>query len=153
MVKTRDVHDFPHESHFNIDKWLLHIGAKLGLSREQLRPLQAALELSQATEQKVRADAGDAESHRPSAFLTGVEMAEILADLGLHDEGLVAAVLYRHVRERHLSLPRIEKEFGPVVALLIENVLQLLVQPVASREELIQVHLAQHAPEGRLREL
>ncbi len=127
MVKTRDVHDFPNESHFNIEKWLLQIGAKLGLSREQLKPLQAALELSQATEQKVRADAGDGESHRPSAFLTGVEMAEILADLGLHDEGLVAAVLYRHVRERNLSLAKIEKQFGPVVALLIENVLQMAV--------------------------
>src|SRR5690606_28553761 len=124
MVKTRDVHDIHNDSHVDIEKWVAQVGNKLGLPADQLHILRSALELSLKTSQKLVADQAD---QRPSAFLTGMEMAEILSDLGLDDEGLTAAILYRHVREGRLSLKHIEKHFGPVVASLIDSVLRMAV--------------------------
>src|SRR5690606_30183163 len=65
--------------------------------------------------------------NRPNAFLTGMEMAEILAELGMDDDGLLAALLYRHVREQFLSLSQVESQFGSVVASLINSVLQMAI--------------------------
>src|SRR5690606_35063660 len=106
MVKTRDVHDIHNDSHVDIEKWVAQVGNKLGLPADQLHILRSALELSLKTSQNGVTDQAD---QRPSAFLTGMEMAEILSDLGLDDEGLTAAILYRHVREGRLSLKRSEE--------------------------------------------
>ena len=125
MVKTRDIHDINNENHIDVGEWVTQVGDKLALDQPLRDQLHSALELSFETEQALRSSAREHPKHRPSAFLTGVEMAEILADLGLNDEGLVAAVLYRHVRENHLSLPLVEHQFGSVVAELIKNVLQM----------------------------
>ncbi|WOA32905.1 GTP diphosphokinase [Alloalcanivorax xenomutans] len=55
----------------------------------------------------------------------GLEMADILADLGADTETLPAAVLYRAVREGQMSLLEVDKEFGERVARLIEGVLRM----------------------------
>ena len=55
----------------------------------------------------------------------GLEMAEVLVDLGADTDVLPAAILYRSVREGQISLPEVEKEFGPDVARLIEGVLRM----------------------------
>ncbi|HCE41567.1 MAG TPA: GTP diphosphokinase, partial [Alcanivorax sp.] len=55
----------------------------------------------------------------------GLEMADVLADLGADAEALPAAVLYRAVREGQLSLLEVEKEFGAPLATLIEGVLRM----------------------------
>ena len=60
-----------------------------------------------------------------SSFQTGLEIAEILADLKLDQESLVAAVIYRGVREGKITLEAVNKHFGPVVAKLIEGVLRM----------------------------
>jgi GTP pyrophosphokinase len=52
-------------------------------------------------------------------------MAEILTTLQVNEETLVAAVLYRAVREDKLALKVVKDNFGPVVASLIEGVLQM----------------------------
>ncbi len=122
MVKTRDVHDISNENLIDIPKWVLRIGNKLGLEQEQRQLLEAALQLSFETEKKVRLAGRQVGNYRPSAFLTGVEMAEILADLGLNDEGLVSAILYRHVREENLTLKSVERKFGAEVSNLIDHV-------------------------------
>ena len=43
-------------------------------------------------------------------------MAEILAGLQLDKDSLVAAILYRSVRENKCSLAEIDKAFGSTVA-------------------------------------
>ena len=57
-----------------------------------------------------------------NSFLTGLEMAEILADLKLDQDSLVAAVVYRAVRERKTDLLAVEHRFGEVVAQLVDGV-------------------------------
>jgi GTP pyrophosphokinase len=58
-------------------------------------------------------------------FRIGREMADILAELGADGDALPAAVLYRAVREGHLSLVEVEKEFGEQIARLIDGVLRM----------------------------
>ena len=50
-----------------------------------------------------------------------------------------------HLDRRHLDAPRI--------GALVEDLLQLLVQTLALRQQVVQLHLAQHAPQRRLGEL
>lgn len=60
-----------------------------------------------------------------SSYLAGLEMAEILADLHLDCETLVAAVLYRSVREKKLTLDKVQTQFGQTVAKLIGGVARM----------------------------
>ncbi|TCS39816.1 GTP diphosphokinase [Reinekea marinisedimentorum] len=60
-----------------------------------------------------------------SAFKTGLEMAEILSELGLDQDALVAAVLYRAVREDELQIETVQDQFGPKIANLIRGVAQM----------------------------
>jgi GTP pyrophosphokinase len=62
---------------------------------------------------------------RTSSFLTGLAMADILSELNLDQESLMAAVLYRAVREGKIELAQISKEFGPDVADLIDGVMRM----------------------------
>ncbi len=126
MVKIRDVHDIYNETHVDVDEWVGRISDKVGLPAGQIVTLREAFELAFRVEQD-RRTSGVGPGHRASAFLTGLEMAEILADLGLADEGLVAAILYRHVREDLLTLAEVEDRFGADVASLIKRVLQMAV--------------------------
>ena len=52
-------------------------------------------------------------------------MAEILADLGLDQDAIVAAVLYRTVREEELALDTVKDQFGPKIANLIHGVMRM----------------------------
>ncbi|WP_313519301.1 GTP diphosphokinase, partial [Pseudomonas sp.] len=60
-----------------------------------------------------------------SSFQTGLEIAEILADLKLDQDSLIAAVLYRGVREGQIQLADVNQRFGATVAKLIEGVLRM----------------------------
>ncbi len=54
-----------------------------------------------------------------------LDIAEILADLKLDQDSLIAAVLYRGVREGHIALPVVSQRFGVVVAKLIDGVARM----------------------------
>jgi len=64
-------------------------------------------------------------SDQVSCFKTGLEMVQILDELQLDTSSLIAAVLYRPVREDKLSLTKVEKNFGKEVAKLVKGVLQM----------------------------
>ena len=122
MVKVRE--DYPHkpDGSVDIDGWLARIGAKV--------ELRAPAELKRACEFAEMVDRENTAvdhiwSVRSSAFLTGLAMADILADLKLDQESLIAAVLYRLVREGKISQQDIEKQFGRDIGLLIEGVLRM----------------------------
>lgn len=57
-----------------------------------------------------------------TSYLAGLEMAELLADLHLDGEALVAAIVYRSVREEKVEESRIREKFGDNVADLINGV-------------------------------
>lgn len=60
-----------------------------------------------------------------SSYLAGLEMAEILAELRLDTETLIAAILYRSVREKKVSIDEIERQFGAIVSKPITGVIRM----------------------------
>jgi len=121
----------------NLELWLDTIIEKIHGTMEDKQHLQRACELSQQLDSvawysvtpawgKVR----DAQHKEPlptavNSFATGLEMAQILAELHLDANTLLAALLYRPVREGKLALANVEQEFGKSVARLIEGVLRM----------------------------
>ena len=103
-------------------KWLEQLGERVAV-RDHDTLARACARAEQCER------AGDAAGARwpygKGCLAIGLEMADILADLGADAEALPAAVLYRAVREGQLSLPDVEREFGTPVARLIEGVLRM----------------------------
>ncbi|KAA8731628.1 bifunctional (p)ppGpp synthetase/guanosine-3',5'-bis(diphosphate) 3'-pyrophosphohydrolase [Acinetobacter qingfengensis] len=63
--------------------------------------------------------------HRSNTFAMGIGMADILAHLNVDEETLVAAVLYRSVREELTTLDEVEQEFGHAVSQLVKGTLAM----------------------------
>lgn len=57
-----------------------------------------------------------------NSYLAGLEMAELLADLHLDNEALIAAIVYRTVREAKADEAEIAEHFGDNVAALVNGV-------------------------------
>src|SRR5690606_31848739 len=92
-----------------------------GVDREGL---QAACEFAREAELQAK-EGQNRWAGNASSFRTGLEIAEILADLKLDQDSLVAAIVYRAVREEQVPLETVAERFGPVVAKLIEGVLRM----------------------------
>jgi len=125
MVQVRDHHPVQEQGTVNIEQWVDSLLSKIVTDRDVRDILITACEMAQEAEEK----SGD-ERWTPtvSSFRTGLEMAEILAELHLYDvDSLVAAILYRVVRERRLSIEKVKQHFGAEVAQLISSVLKMAV--------------------------
>ncbi|WP_097460755.1 GTP diphosphokinase [Mangrovitalea sediminis] len=122
MVKVREDYVLNPDGKADIDRWITHIQSSVPL--DDPAQLYRACELSQAIDQQaVREDRLWTEGG--SSFLTGLEMAQILADLHMDQASLVAAVLYRSVREERVELAVIARDFGEEIAKLIDGVQQM----------------------------
>ncbi|MEG0481897.1 MAG: bifunctional (p)ppGpp synthetase/guanosine-3',5'-bis(diphosphate) 3'-pyrophosphohydrolase [Acinetobacter sp.] len=64
-------------------------------------------------------------NHRTNTFATGIGMADILAHLHADEDTLVAAVLYRSVREGLTTLDDIQQQFGEQVYNLVKGTLAM----------------------------
>lgn len=123
MVKVREDHPILEDGSVNIEAWLGRIERDANI--HDVPTLIKACETSKgALDRAIQRDPAWAD-RIPCSFRTGLEMAEILADLRLDEETLVAAVLYRSVREELLPLSDVRKDFGEGVANLIQGVLQM----------------------------
>lgn len=122
MVKVREDYPCLDDGQVDLETWLNRIRQKVELFDDTLL---RACQYIERLDQEVRRD--DVWSSRTSSYLTGLAMADILADLHLDQESLVAAVLYRSVREEKVSLLEIQKMFGPDIAELIEGTLRMAV--------------------------
>jgi GTP pyrophosphokinase len=124
MVKVREDHPITEEGAVDIDAWISRLYELDTLEASARAPIKRACEQSLKAEREAIA----AENIWPdgsSSFRTGLEMAEILADLQLDCETLQAAILYRAVRENKLTLKDVESNFGEVVAKLVKGVLRM----------------------------
>ena len=122
MVKVREEYHISDDGLIDIDRWVLHLAEKVRL--DDVNVVKQACELSLEIEEKaVKHDLVWAKGH--SSFQTGLEMAQILAELNLDQQALVASILYRAVREERLSLDTVKKRFGEDVANLIDGVQQM----------------------------
>src|SRR5438552_6325708 len=88
-----------------------------------------------------RAFAFAEESHRGQKRLSGddfiehpIGVATILADLGMDTTTLVASLLHDVVEDTDLTVERIEEEFGPQVALIVDGLTKLDKITFRSRE-------------------
>jgi GTP pyrophosphokinase len=122
MVQVREEYSFNPDGRVNFDQWLARLESYVALdNHEQIRK---ACELSWDVEQRVVA-ARNVWTPGISSYRTGLEMAEILAQLHLDSEAIIVSVLYRPVRETQLSLDTVRAEFGQAIANLLEGVLRM----------------------------
>ncbi len=122
MVQVRKLWPLNDDGSVDIEQWLDRL--VLGNNPLARQVLYRACVLSQASE-AVAVASDRIWSTGSNSFLTGLEMAEILNELHLDENTLVAAVLYRSVREGKLPLISVEEQFGQSVAKLIDGVQQM----------------------------
>jgi GTP pyrophosphokinase len=122
MVKVREDHPITDEGHVDLDVWVEKLAAKISL--EDTSRLRRALDFSQNIESEV---VQQAKQWTPgnSSFLVSLEMAHILADLNLDEDTIIAALLYRIVREGRVSIDTVGKNFGASISKLISGALQM----------------------------
>ncbi|CAI3796232.1 GTP pyrophosphokinase [Pseudomonas sp. MM221] len=122
MVQVRVHQPVNTDGSINLEGWLDHVvSVDSALDRAALKE---ACEFAHEIEKK-----GNPAKHSwadgTSSFQAGLEIAEILADLKLDQDSLVAAVIYRSVREGKVTLAEVSQRFGPVVSKLIDGVLRM----------------------------
>ncbi|WP_339339291.1 GTP diphosphokinase [uncultured Oceanicoccus sp.] len=122
MVTVRKQQPEKADGSVDIEQWLARLPVDAGFDTQLLK---TACETSYAAEQKAFAISDKAWDERTSSFRIGLEMAEILADLHLDQPTLIAAILYRAVREEKLSLAAIEAQFGQDVLRMIKGVMRM----------------------------
>ncbi|RRV29605.1 GTP diphosphokinase [Pseudomonas sp. o96-267] len=122
MVQVRAHQLVNDDGSINLEAWLEHVTrVDPALDRQAL---QEACEFARDLEQQANTNQHHW-SEGASTFRAGLDIAEILADLKLDQDSLVAAVIYRGVREGKITLAAVHQRFGPVVAKLIEGVLRM----------------------------
>ena len=120
MVKVREDLPLWHDGSLDLDRWLENVQ-----QQHEIRDADVLLKALHLAKQ-VSDDAIVNQTYwSVDSIQMGLEMAQILMDLRLDTESLVAAVLYRAVREGRLPLHKVERDYGATVAKLIEGVLRM----------------------------
>lgn len=122
MVKVRDDQPLNPDGSVDLDRWLDHLQTDLTL----VDPVRVRAAVDLAAQLEARAIAEKRQWYEGASSLrTGLEMADILGELRMNDDTLIAGILFRGVREELISLDAIEKQFGKTVAKLIDGVQQM----------------------------
>ena len=122
MVKVREDHPITYDGAIDLDAWLSRL--KLKREAQQMQMLRRAAELVFGHHEALT-------STGASCCAQGLEMAEILAGLGLDTDTLVAAVLYNTVESGSILLEVVEKELGPGIAKLVQGVSEMEAHTIA----------------------
>ncbi|ASP39208.1 GTP diphosphokinase [Bacterioplanes sanyensis] len=120
MVKVREDHPLLHDGSLDVERWLDSIQQSQDV-KDPERLHEALLLAKQLSDEAI---ANRTYWSIDSAQM-GIEMANVLLDLRLDTDSIVAAILYRAVREGRLALQKVERQFGETVATLIEGVLRM----------------------------
>lgn len=121
MVKVREDQPLTADGRIDLEVWLSRLLVVLPLQKPDSDLLMRACVISQIAEEEAIA-AENIWAEGTSSLRTGLEMVEILADLQLDRDTLMAAMLYRAVREGKLDIVRVKEEFGSTVAKLVQGV-------------------------------
>lgn len=119
MVKTRSGVTADPQGHVDLQTWLKNMPSYLDSAAQQ--DLQRAAQLAAAVKGSSGASGSDWSAVSDS-YVAGLEIAQILLDLHLGRDSLVAGILYRCVNEERLSLGEVERQFGERCAQLISGV-------------------------------
>ncbi len=156
MVQVRDHHPLQDNGVIDIEHWVSGLIDRAATNNTlDKEVLISACELARASEANT-----DDQNHQTcaatvSSFHAGLEMATILIELHLFDQdSLVAAILYRAVREGRLTILRVQKKYGKGVSKLIESVLRMAVISTlrSDSEEDVFGHAA-HQQASKVREM
>ncbi len=121
MVKVRDDH-LTDDGSVDIDGWIANLASQVEL--KDINQIRAACDLAQKVETETIANHAQWNADI-SSLQIGMEMSQVLAELHLDQASIVAAIVYRPVREGRLKLAQVKQQFGPEVAKLIDGVLQM----------------------------
>lgn len=124
MVKVREDRPVTAEGQFDIDAWTERLLLTAQLDATAGDSVRSACLLAAEVE-SLPGDQLTGWGEGYSSYFAGLEMAEILADLHLDCDTLVAAVLYRSVREKKLAQDKLQNQFGQAVAKLIGGVARM----------------------------
>jgi len=123
MVKVREDHPIRQDGTVDLDLWLERLGEQVEI--EDIDEIRRACEVAKAAFERVGTEEDVWSDHSAGSYLTGLEMTQILAELQQDQPTLVAAILYRSVREGKLSIELVRKQFGKEVARLVDGVRQM----------------------------
>ena len=121
MVKVRADYPLMDNGDIDIAQWAQRVSSISGGNDFAQQQLMTAAQMAQDAEMTSVGD--HLWSEHASSFLTGLEMVDILAELQLDQEALVAAVVYRGVRENKISLKDVAERYGKEVGKLVDGVL------------------------------
>lgn len=122
MVQVRSQHPVNADGSIDLPRWVAHL-LEVDEDLNAANLLQAC-EFARDAELKAHA-AQNIWPDGSSSLQAGLEIAQILVDLKLDEETLVAAILYRTVRENKATVMEVEQQFGSTVAKLIDGVLRM----------------------------
>lgn len=122
MVKVREEQPLFFDGTVDLERWL----SKLAESNPgiDLARFRKVCELSEQAEGKA-IQSNTVWSEGQSSYRIGLEMAVILNGLRVDENGLIAAIIYRAVRENQITLNHVRNQFGDEVANLVEGVLKM----------------------------
>lgn len=124
MVKVRQDHPIAEDGQVDIQAWIDRLNSHHTQSEstriELVRAAQVSLSLVD-----IHTEDDHSWGEDFTCFRIGLEMAEILADLQLDQDALVASILYRAVRENKITLAEVQAQFGETVGKLVKGVLRM----------------------------
>lgn len=124
MVKVREARPTDAEGRVDLRLWIDRIAEFTPLAEPaRAQIVKACLAAEQAALRPADSQTQWGQSY--SSFWVGLEMAEILAGLQLDADSLIAAVLYRAVRERQITCAEVAEQFGDTPAKLIRGVVRM----------------------------
>ena len=121
MVTVRKDHPVLDDGSVDIDGWMGHFSHLIDDSARV--PLRMACELARQAE--LQCARPSYWGPQASTFRAGLEMVEILSGFRADQDSLVAAAVYRAVREDQLPISRVTDMFGRKVALIVEGVIKM----------------------------
>jgi len=122
MVQVRKTYPKRENGTLDVDTWLASLPGFT--DPDTTARMQIACQLSSAAQSSIIK-----KNQRPhgliGCFDAGLEMAGILGGLHMDEEVLIAAVIYRAVREERVAINKVESSLGSEVASLVQGVLRM----------------------------
>lgn len=135
MVQVRDDYPLTAQGEVDIPAWVDRLALPYAEKEQWQVLLLDAAQFAKAHDNS-QEQAVNYWGEQYSRFLTGLEMAEILSDLKLDEQTLIAAIIYRCVRDGEVTLEEVKAQFSDTVVNLIEGVLQMA--SIASSEAYLE---------------
>lgn len=114
MVKVKEGTPLQPDGSIDVQLWLNQVSSK-GYFQD-LNLIRKACQLSQLAGQDHATETGE------SCLQQGLAMADVLADLGVDQETLAAAIIFESVHYAELSLDDVEEQLGSPIARLVKGI-------------------------------